>query len=804
MLSPYRVLDLTDHRGQMAGFILAALGAEVTLVEPPGGSPARHRPPLAPGTDIGLEWWAYNRGKSSVIVSDHQQLLELAATTDVLIENATPGSGPQYGELAAANPSIVHVSITPFGSSGPKATWPANDLTICAAGCVMALTGDSDRAPVRTTVPQAWLHAAGDAATGALLALVERARSGRGQHVDVSAQASILQAAIPGIFMAPNGNAPLGRIAGGIAYGPFRLQFVYPASDGFVSVTLLFGDTIGPFTARLMAWVHEAGFCDAALANLDWNEFGTRLFVDPTAPPLLEVAKAAITELTRSHSKAELFAEAQRRRLLVAPVTTPAELVAFEQFSERQYWEKVEDPTLGTVVAPGPFARPSRSPLRRLGPPPALPNAPAPASTSAEASGQRGTPRPAETSPDSTEPRALPLAGLKVVDLTWVYAGPLSTRVLADYGATVVKVEGPTRPDASRGGGGWIKGDMGLESSVQFASFNAHKLGLALDLSAPEGRAVLVDLARWADVLIESYTPGVMAAWGLDYTELARHNPGLVMVSTSLMGQSGPLTTFAGFGNLAGAITGYYELTGWPDRSPAGPFLAYTDYIAPRLTVAALLAALEWRDRNGGAGQHIDFSQAEAAVHFLVSAILEHTVAGANPTRAGNADRFNVPVGAFQCSGDDRWVAVGCETDEEWAALAAIIGRADLAHLTVAERVDRRDEIDALLSAWTANQSDASAEATLIAAGVAAHRVQNSPECFADPQLIDREHFVTVEHPVHGSVVIEASRFRLSATEGSLSRSGPLLGEHNQQVLSELLGYDDDRIASLVIAGALG
>ncbi|MFN0091149.1 MAG: CaiB/BaiF CoA transferase family protein, partial [Acidimicrobiales bacterium] len=395
------------------------------------------------------------------------------------------------------------------------------------------------------------------------------------------------------------------------------------------------------------------------------------------------------------------------------------------------------------------------------------------------------------------------LEGLKVVDLTWVYAGPLATRVLAEHGATVVKIEGPGRPDAGRGGGGALAGDHGPEASLQFASMNADKLGLALDLNTPAGREVLVDLARWADVLVESYTPGVMDAWGLGADALHAANSELIVLSTSLMGQSGPLRGFAGFGNLAAAVCGFYELTGWPDRAPAGPFLAYTDYLAPRLTTAVLLAALERRAREGG-GERIDFSQAEAAIHFLAPALVEHEVLGAARGRLGNDDSALSPHGVFPCAGDDAWVAVVCETDEQWRALTALVDGPALAGLGAEARLARRDELAALVAGWTGRRSAAEAEAALIEAGVPAHRVQNSGECWADPQLAHLGHWRRVPHPKHGSVVIEGPRVRLSRSPAGPHRAGPLLGEHNELVLRDLLGYDDDRIAQLIVDGALG
>jgi crotonobetainyl-CoA:carnitine CoA-transferase CaiB-like acyl-CoA transferase len=764
MLSAYRVVDLTDHRGLMAGFILASLGAEVIAVEPPGGNPARFR-------DDGLAWWAYSRGKASVVCESRDELVELVRGADVLIEMEPAFSDD---ELAAINPSLVHVTISAFGSGGPKAEWVASDLTVMASGCALALTGDSDRAPVRTTVPQAWLHAGAEAADGALLALLERARSGLGQRVDVSAQQATMQAGIPGVLMVPNDNPALGRTAGGLLYGPVHLQFVYPALDGYVSITFLFGDTIGPYTRRLMKWVCEEGHCKEAMRDWDWDGFGLRIITTEEGPAELEAAKEAITRFTSSKTKAELFAEAQRRQILLAPVTTPAELVADDHLRQREYWDVVDGRT-----CPGPWVKSSECPLPTLAAPPEVGQD----TERVVAAPPRQPAVPVAPSGGS----GLPLAGVNVLDLSWVYAGPLMTRVLADFGATVVKVEGPARPDASRGGGGGVRGDLSPECSIQYAHFNCGKLGLALDLNNADGRAVLVDLVRWADVLVESYTPGVMAAWGLGYETLREINPQLVMMSTSLMGQTGPLATFAGFGNLAAAIAGFYELTGWPDRSPAGPFLAYTDYVAPRFSVAAVLAALDWRRRNGR-GQHLDFSQAEAAIHFLASAILDHTVNGAHPTRIGNTDRFLHPHGVYPCAGDDRWVAIACETDEQREALAAELGGIS----------------DDDINAWTATRNVAEVEKALQARGVPVHGVQNSAECWTDPQLQHRNHYLTVAHPVHETCVVEGPRVLLSRTPGVVHRTGPMLGEHTDLVLRQMLGYDDDRVADLAIAGALG
>ena len=793
MLEPYRILDLTDHRGAMAGHILGSLGAEVVLVEGSAGRGRDRQPVAEDGTS--LEWWALHRGAKSVVIADHDELLELVRGADVLIESPEPGLGLDVGELAEVNPGLVHATISAFGSTGPKAEWQASDLIVAAASCQAAITGDADRAPIRISVPQAWAHAGGQAASAIALALTERRHSGLGQHIDVSAQQALMQTAFPGNVAAANEYPVVNRTSGGILALNYHLQFVYPAADGHVSITLLFGGTIGRFTDRLMGWVQEAGFCGPELGELDWVEFGMRLFTEPeVAPGQLEEAKAAISAFTSAHTRAELFEEAQRREVLLAPVLTPGELIDVEHFEARSFWATTDDPTLGTVTAPGDWSKPSAGSLATWSPPPSLGE-----HTDEVRNDRRAPLLPSSASGESR----LPLEGLKVLDTTWVYAGPFVTRMLADFGATVIKVEGPDRFDASRSGGGALKGDLSPDASIQYGTLNAGKRGITLDLNVEEGREVFRDLVAWADVLIESYTPGTMDEWGLGYSALRDINPGLVMLSTSLMGQTGPLSTFAGFGNLAGAITGFYEVTGWADRAPAGPFLAYTDYIVPNFMVPLLVAALEQRERDGH-GQHLDFAQAEAAIHFLSSAVLEHTVNGEARSRSGNASSFMAPHGVYSSAGEDDWVAIACETDGQWAALALVLGVSELASLSVTERLDRADELDDLVAVWAAARSSADSEAELQASGVPAHRVQNADALFVDPQLVHRGHWMRVEHPVHDEMVVEAPRFLLSRTPHVVTRSGPSLGEHNDEVLREVLGYDDERVVELAIAGAIG
>ena len=809
MLAHLRVLDLSDGGALLCGQILADLGADVIQLEPPGGAAARRLGPYAGGAadpERSLFWWSYARGKRGLVLdldteAGRRELRELAQGADVLIESGAPGAlaqrGLDYAELAARNPALVWVSITPFGQDGPRAHEAASDLTVLAAAGPLALTGDADRAPVRVVVPQAFLHAGAEAAVGALVALHERTHSGLGQHVDVSAQQAATIATQAYILATPVGAAPCTRIAGGVKAGPLRVEFTYPAKDGFVSITHLFGTTVGPATRRLMEWVYDCGGCDEATRDKDWIGY-TELLISGAEPIAeFERVKRVIAACTASKTKAELLQVALDRALLMAPVRTLAEVIESEQLAARGYVETLASADGRAVRHPGPFAKLPAMPIRYRRRAPRLDE------HAAEIRAEhRAAPRAVAP---AASPRR-PLEGVKVLDFMWAVAGPLATRAFADHGATVIRIESSRRLDVCRTILPFVGGKVGAENAALFHSTNVGKRMLTLDPSKPEGCAAVLDLVRWADVVCESFTPGVMKKLGLDYETLRQLKPDLIMLSTCLMGQTGPLAGFAGYGNLAAAMTGFYELTGWPDRAPAGPFGAYTDYIAPRYNAAALLAALEHRRRTG-AGQHIDLSQAEAALHFLAPAILDHTVNGALPTRDGNRDRELAPHGVYPCAGDDRWLALAVRDDRDWRALCAVMGEPALASdsrfATAAARLARCEELDARVAAFTAPLEMHELERRLHAAGVPASGVYDSPEAARDPQLLHRGHFVPLPHPTRGQTVVEAPRFRLSRTPGQLQGPAPTFGDSTQWVLETVLGYDDDRIAALAIAGAL-
>ncbi len=377
MLNPYRVLDLTTERGLLCGQILADLGADVIKIEPPGGSPARKLGPFyqdQEDAENSLYWWAYNRNKRGVTLditrSEGRDILRrLAQGAKFLIESDNPGTLAKYGlsydELAADNPGLIYVSITPFGQDGPKASYADSDLIILASSGPLVITGDEDRPPVRLSVPQGYLHASAAAAPAALIALYESHRSNRGQHIDISAQQAAAQATQSTILSAPLNDAETRRMAGGAKMGPLEIRLLWPAKDGHVSIAYLFGSAFAHFTKRLMDWIYEEGFCDEEVQQMDWVDMGGGLFGgDPKTLEDYERLKLIVEDFTKTKTKAELFQNALDRGLLVAPVTTIDEVVESKQLESRQYWTTVDHEEIGKAFAyPGPFAKFSEQPI---------------------------------------------------------------------------------------------------------------------------------------------------------------------------------------------------------------------------------------------------------------------------------------------------------------------------------------------------------------------------------------------------------------------------------------------------------
>ena len=486
------------------------------------------------------------------------------------------------------------------------------------------------------------------------------------------------------------------------------------------------------------------------------------------------------------------------RKLLLAPVSTIPDLIDSPHETARGFFHAAVDAAGARTLLPGDFAMTDR--------PGFAPTRPAPAIDEHGADVRRdwlgapAAPLVGKTSKDK------PLAGLKVLDFAWVVAGPMLGRNLSDFGATVVRVETTKRAETARAIGPFAGGKTDFNRSSLFENCNAGKMGLSLDLSRDDAREIARDAAAWADIAVESFAPGQMDRWGMGYEALSARNPGLIMLSTALMGQSGPWKGLAGFGNIGAAMSGFQALAGPEDGLPIGPFGPYTDYVAPRFGLPMLLAALDDRRRTGK-GLRIDLAQAEAGMQFIASAIADFGATGRVAKAMANRDPQMAPHGVYACkpaSQTPRWLALAVQDDAVWARLAAAIGgdALDDRFAALPGRKSHEDALDAIIAAWAAGLDVGAAEAVLRAAGAAAHLAASSEDLRDDPQLRAQGHFIDLPQP-QGATVVEACRFTLSATPGAPAGPAPLVGQDTDRVLREFLGYDDARIAALRDAGAL-
>ena len=399
------------------------------------------------------------------------------------------------------------------------------------------------------------------------------------------------------------------------------------------------------------------------------------------------------------------------------------------------------------------------------------------------------------------------LEGVRFADLTWAGAGPFSTKIFADFGAEVIKVESATRVDPVRLGGPYRDGIAGVNRSGYFASRNTGKHSVALNLKSAEGRDVVRDLIRTADVVSNNFGPGAMDRLGLGYEDVKKIKPDIIHLSMPMYGADGPLSSLLGVGMTISAVSGMMSLTGYGGGPPIGPGTHFPDHAAnPYHAAFAVLAALRHRRRTGR-GMKIDLSQVESTINTLGIPVVEHALTGEEPERIGNRSLHHAPHTVFRCLGEDAWCAVTVMTDAQWQALAEVIGAGSLLAepdlATAAGRLRRVDEVEAAVSRWTATRETVEVMQTLQSAGVPAGVVSDSRTLIErDAQLRHRGYWQHLDHPELQMATYTSPPFRLDGERVELSRP-PLLGEHTDAVLSGMLHYSDERIAALRASGTI-
>jgi len=772
LLKPFRVLDLTDENGYFCAKILGDLGAEVTRIE-------------KPETERNSWWWSYNSGKNIIhldIENEKEKVIQLAKESDFLIESFSPGFLDRidlgYSVMKRANPKLIFTSISPYGKTGPYKDYKASDLELMAMSGIMYVLGDADRPPVRITLPQAFLLASAKAAMGTLIAHHWRERTGEGQHVDVSAQESLFDV----LMQAPYyykwfGDNPsrTGKYRLGVSGGIFLHPMIWECKDGHVSF-MMQGGKLGAYNNKTITrYIGMDGDLPERLKTLEWET----LNMAEMNPEKMEEIWGPFKRFFAHHSVQEIYQMALKERFQLFPVNTVEDVLDDEQLEAREFWQEQEIPELGrSLKLPGPFSRITF-----------------PASSDNQ-----------EDSPDKKErPEKLPFEGLKIADFSWVAAGPWITTWLEGYGAEVIKIESNNRLDATRVSGPFLDNKPGPARSGMFLVFNGAKKSLTLNLNTDGGKKLAKKLVQWADVVVESYAPGQMHKWGLNYEELRKINPNIIMLSASMMGATGPHSAQPGLGLQLTSLTGFSYLTGWPDRDPPFIWGAYTDIPASRLGAATLLAVLDHYRRTGKAC-YIDLSQYEASTQCLAPLLLDFQVTGNIMRREGNRSPEAAPHGAFPCRGKDRWCVLSVFNEKEWNSLCKVMGIPGFAEdprfATFEKRKENEDELERCIADWTRQFTPEKVMKRLQKAGVNAGVVQTSEDVLNDPQLKHRNHYLPLTHPEMGDYDYFCPGFRLEKVP---IRPGiaPCLGEHNKYICTQILGLSDEEFNDYITSGVL-
>lgn len=775
-LAGVRVIDAAEGvAGPFAARLLGDLGAEVIKVEPPAGDRSRGLHPEHNDDDPGSLFDYLNWNKQGLVVdgadaASSSRLDALLASADVLIESEPPADRRLFevARLAEAYPALVHASVTPFGQDGPRANWLSAPIVDWAMSGYMYFAGDPSRPPLMLPGYQAEFHTAQAVAIAALVALHERAGSNQGQHIDVSVQEAALTTHAWNAVSWTHAGHVLRRQGSDL----FRCK------DGWVH-WMRRGNELNLFVLiERHDLIDEPRFAELEM----WRDPDSELW-------------NLVREWCLEQPMLEVYRRAQELRIAVAPVNTVADLLASEQLAIREGFvaPHADAPALRYPASPIGL---TETPVEVRGPAPQLDEHAA----SIEAPPRDDSPSTAAESVGA--PGDGPLAGLRVIEVTANWAGPLVGRHMGDLGAEVIKVEHVQRP-ATRAL--WYPGNepgkRPYNRAGYFNNLNRSKLDVSLDLSSDRGRELFLDLVEIADVVVENNSARVMPNLGLSWETLSARNPRLVMASISGFGASGPERDYVAYGANIEASSGLAAVTGYhDDDTPYRANTFYADPITGNYATIAVLAALRAR-QSSGRGQWLDLSLNECAASFFGDAFVEHQRTGELPPRRGNRHPVDAPQGAYQTVGDDDWLVLTVRDDQEWSALCTALSRADWAadpRLATADgRREHHEELDGGIGAWAAELDHREAAAHLQAAGVPAAPVLANYELLTDPHLHQRQFYISIDHPEAGVLPFAGMPWKFSRTPGRVTRPAPRFAEHNDYVLGELLGLDQESIEEL-------
>ena len=776
-LSQFRVLQVGSGIAlDYCGKLFADFGADVVKLEPPGGDPLRSFPPVLENGESGLFAWL-NTNKRSVTEAP-RTLDALLPGADLLLDGRRlDGAGPTSPDdrLATGYPTLCSTTISWFGEQGPYAGFAATEATVRALGGLVALTGRAEGPPTLATDGQSGIIAGLAGFIASTAALYDRANGSRRFSVSVHETA----VGVAEYEAAVAWDSEVSRARPGVnRFGRNYPVGIYPTRHGLIGVTIV---TPGQWR----------GIC--AMLGMPELARNPRYAVNTDRLAWSHEIDALFQPVWATRTATEWFERALEYKLPMAVVPSMAELLEQDVHRGRGAFVPVRmgDAAFEAPVLPQHLAL---TPPRTGGTAPLA-----------------GEDEAAWVVPSAQRPkgpagsRTLPLAGLRIIDLTMGWAGPTAARHLGDLGAEIVKVEACQYPDWWRGTDlrAAFIAEQSYEKIPWFQLMNRNKLDVTLDLTQADGVALLKRLVAEADAVIENYSSEVLTKLGLDYTVLKAVRPGLVMLSMPAFGSNNAWSACRGYGSTLEQASGLPTITGFAEDPPTMNQTAYGDPIGGFNAAAALMVALLHKQATGQ-GQNIDLSQVECMLPLVAPALIEQSATGRTPPRIGNRHPVHVPQGCFRCAGDDAWIALSITSDTMWRALCSVLRRGDLADLAAAGRRAQQDSLEALIGAWTAARDPDEAMTALQARGIAAGVVRTPLALVDDPHLIARGFWHRLDRPFIGPHWQSSAAFREGADPYPVRRVAPTLGQDNEAILGGRLGLSRGEIDQLTAAAVIG
>ncbi|MEE1916343.1 CoA transferase [Pseudomonas asiatica] len=789
-LAGMRVIELADGKTDMAGRLLADLGAEVILLEPPQGSASRRIDPMFQGTS--LYFATHHANKRSLVLdlkadADKAAFIRLLASTDLLLDASGPDNLARLGlpvaDLRSRYPGLVVLSISDFGLTGPYSEFCASHAVHTALGGVLCRSGKPGHTPLLPPGNLCWESAAMQAVWVALLGQWQRLKTGCGDHLDFSIQEAIAQVLDPGLGVTGSAQAGKSALDSTSRDRPVAVP-LYPilrCKDGFVRI--------------------------CALNPRQWE--GLRDWLGPDHefhdPQYLSIAKrmpksaeinALTGELFARHTAAELLLAGQHYGVPIAIVSEPSQVLEDEHFAARRSFVPLQlsEGVRGQVPSGYLELDGRRAGIRHTAP-----------RLGADTDALLNQTDAADKHAGSHEKPFLrrPLEGVRVLDLGVIVAGAEAGRLMADQGAEVIKVENRAFPDGGR------QSMTGSPITPSIAQGHRNKRSLGINLRSETGRDLFKQLVAKSDVVLSNFKPGTLESLGLSYEVLKQVNPGIVVLDSSAMGNSGPQSRTPGYGPLVRAATGMTSLWRYPDMPEffGDGVTIFPDHMAGRVAVVGVLALLLRRERTGLGGT-VSVAQAEIFINGTSEQFLLESLQPGSFKAQGNHSAWQVPDGIFACAGDDQWCAVSVRDDDDWLRLLSAIGRRDLAGdstlATAQGRLANREQVNALVAAWTAQRSPQSVTQTLQAAGVPAGFMLRLSDYRSDPHYAARDFIRELVHPGLPTPLPTENRIAhsLHMPEPPLDPA-PLQAEHTRELAERLLGLARSDIEALINDGHL-